>query len=112
EVEEYCDTVFVINKGRLIASGHVKDILRPHERVVRVVFEGPLPDNEALGAHERIRRVTSLAPNSLEITLTTHDSAWLNEHLVRGGYRVAAIRPKEKTLKEFFLSVTGDDSHA
>lgn len=112
EVEEYCDTVFVINKGRLIASGQVKDILKPHERIVRVTFEGKVPDGKTLMAEERIKYVESLAPNSLEIILTADDSVWLNRHLLEMGFKVAAISPRQKTLKEFFLSVTGDNAHA
>lgn len=111
EVEEYCDTVFVINKGRLIASGQVKDILTPHERVVRVIFEGEIPDRKMLMADGRIRHVESLAPNSLEITLAADDSVWLNRHLLQAGFKVAAINPRQKTLKEFFLSITGDNDH-
>lgn len=111
EVEEYCDTVFVINKGRLIASGQVKDILTPHERIVRVTFEGEVPDRRTLMADERIRNISSLTPNTLEITLAADNSVWLNRHLLETGFKVAAINPRQKTLKEFFLSITGDGDH-
>ena len=57
EVEEFCDTVFVINHGRLVASGSVREILRPRERVVRVVFQGRLPAPDFLRGLEGIRRV-------------------------------------------------------
>jgi len=36
EIEGVCDTVFVINQGHLVASGSVKELLKPHERIVRV----------------------------------------------------------------------------
>ena len=54
EIEEFCDTVFVINRGRLVASGNVKEILRPHERIVHVTFQGAVPDAATpLGARSR-----------------------------------------------------------
>jgi ABC-2 type transport system ATP-binding protein len=112
EVEEYCDTVFVINKGRLVASGHVRDILRPHERIVRTTFAGEVPDPETLRADERIKHVESIAPDTLDIVLAADDSAWLNQHLLQAGFRVSAISPRQKTLKEFFLSITGDHRNA
>jgi ABC-2 type transport system ATP-binding protein len=112
EVEEYCDTVFVINKGRLVASGQVKEILKPHEQIVRVTFEGRVPDHNGLTSHEQIVQVTPVTANTLEITLARNDSAWLNKHLLRSGFAVAAVTPKQKTLKEFFLSITGDTSRA
>ena len=43
EIEEFCDTVFVINRGHLVASGSVKELLKPHERIVRVTFQGRVP---------------------------------------------------------------------
>ncbi len=112
EVEEYCDTVFVIDKGRLVASGSVRDILRPHERVVQTTFTGEVPQSAMLLADERIKHVESIAPDTLEILLAAEDSAWLNQHLLQAGYRVSAIAPRQKTLKEFFLSITGDHRNA
>jgi ABC-2 type transport system ATP-binding protein len=108
EVEEYCDTVFVINRGRLVASGKVKEILKPHEQVVRVVFEGSAPAAETLRAWPEIREVETLGANTLEITLSRNDSAWLNQRLLQDGFRISAVVPKQKTLKEFFLSITGN----
>jgi ABC-2 type transport system ATP-binding protein len=112
EVEEYCDTVFVIDKGHLVAAGNVRDILRPHEQIVRATFAGAIPDPRMLLADARIRHVESIAPDTLEITLAAADSAWLNQHLLQAGYRVPVLGPRQKTLKEFFLSITGDHRHA
>jgi ABC-2 type transport system ATP-binding protein len=112
EVEEYCDTVFVINHGRLVASGAVKDILRPYEGVVRVTFQAEVPEPASLASDPQIQRVERLTANTLEITLNSGDSAGLNHRLHEAGHRVAALAPRQKTLKEFFLSITGDKGHA
>jgi len=112
EIEEFCDTVFVINQGRLVATGDVRELLRPHERMVRVTFQGRVPDQNYFAALEQIRQVESVAADTLEITLARDDSAWLNHHLQQAGFKVSAIAPKRKTLKEFFLSITGDKNHA
>ena len=111
EIEEYCDTVFVINHGRLVASGNVKEILRPHERVVRVSFQNQAPTPEFLRSFENVRHVDAAGPDTLEITLAQNDSAWLNQRLQDAGFRISALTPKQKTLKEFFLSITGDKNH-
>ena len=107
EVEEFCDTVFVINHGHLVASGRVKELLKPHERMVRVTFQGKVPDCDFISRHEQIRKAETVAADTMEITLAQNDSAWLNECLQAAGFRVSAIAPKQKTLKEFFLSITG-----
>ena len=46
------------------------------------------------------------------LTRTTDDPVWLNRYLLQAGFRVAAISPRQKTLKEFFLSITGDHANA
>ena len=84
----------------------------PHERIVRVTFEGKVPERNMLMAEEKIKDVEALTANSLEVTLAVDDPVWLNRHLLQAGFRVAAISPKQKTLKEFFLSITGDNDNA
>ena len=111
EVEEFCDTVFVINRGRLVASGRVKELLKPHERIVRVTFQGRVPDRDFISRHEQIRKAEPVSADTVEITLAQDDSAWLNQCLHQAGFRVSTIAPKQRTLKEFFLSITGDKSH-
>lgn len=109
EIEEFCDTVFVINHGRLVASGNVRDILRPREQIVRVTFQGPAPGPATFAGLAQVRDVTSAAPDTLEITLAGDHSAWLNNTLHQAGFRVSTLAPKQKTLKEFFLTITGND---
>ena len=112
EVEEFCDTVCVINHGRLVAAGSVKELLKPHERIVRVTFQNGVPDQTFFSSRAQIRKVETIADDTMEITLAQDDSAWLNQCLHQGGFKVSAIAPKQKTLKEFFLSITGDKPHA
>ena len=112
EIEEFCDTVCVINHGQLVASGNVRELLKPHERVVRVTFQGPLPNQDFSRRHKQIRHLESISSDTLEITLASNDPAWLNHCLQAEGCRVSALIPKQKNLKEFFLSITGDKPHA
>jgi len=111
EVEEFCDTVFVINHGRLVASGQVRELLRPHERIVRVTFQGRVPEPGFFSSQTQISNVAVRSEDTLEITLAQEDSAWLNQCLQKAGFTVSAIAPKQKTLKEFFLAITGDKSN-
>jgi ABC-2 type transport system ATP-binding protein len=110
EIEEFCDTVFVINRGRLVASGTVKELLKPHQRIVRVTFQGRIPDANFFSRQEKIVMFDVVAPDTLEITLAQDDPAWLNQCLLEAGFTVSALAPKQKTLKEFFLSITGNKS--
>ena len=107
EIEEYCDRVFVINTGRLISSGKVKEILAPHDNVVLVGFGGKPPDLTSIMKEEGIENIESIPGQMFEITLANRDTVWLNNLLLSRGYKVSSITPKRKTLKEFFLSITG-----
>jgi ABC-2 type transport system ATP-binding protein len=111
EVEEFCDTVCIINHGRLVASGSVRELLKPHERIVCVTFQNGFPDHAFLASHPEIRKAEIVTQDTMEITLARDGSAWLNQCLLQGGFSVSAIAPKQKTLKEFFLSITGDNPH-
>lgn len=112
EVEEYCYKVFVINHGRLIASGKVEDILAPHRNVTQVTFSGTAPKCDELLGNEGILNAESVSDDTVEITVAQHDSFWLNNLLLKKGYKVTALVPKQKTLKEFFLSIMGDKDNA
>ena len=107
EVEEYCDRVFVINNGRLISSGEVRDILAPHDNVVLVSFGSEPPDLTSFIKEEGIEYIESLPGEMYEISLANRDAVWLNNFLLSRGYKVSSLTPKRKTLKEFFLSITG-----
>jgi hypothetical protein len=54
--------------------------------------------------------VERLSNNSFVITLKNRDAVWLNRLLLNRGFSVSSISPKQKTLKEFFLSVTGENN--
>jgi ABC-2 type transport system ATP-binding protein len=112
EVEEYCDRVFVINHGSLITSGKVKEILAPHENVLQVTFHDKAVNTQSLLSEDGIELAESLSNNSVVITLKNRDAVWLNKLLLDRGYQVSALTPKQKTLKEFFLSVTGEKNNA
>ncbi len=108
EVEEYCDGVHVIDGGRLVASGEVREILRPRDGVVRVTFAGRRPDAAEVLGDDRIAGAAEAGADCLEFTLSGADSTWLNRHLLDRGLAVSAIAPRQMTLKDFFLSITGD----
>ena len=111
EVEEYCDTVHVIDEGRLVANGEVREILRSREGVVRVTFAGPPPDPAEMLRDEHIAQVAAGGAGALEFTLRAATRCGV-AFLVARGCAVSALAPRQMTLKDFFLSITGDARHA
>lgn len=111
EIEEYCDRVVIINKGQLIASGTVREILSGYDHIVRVAFHGARPDPSAFMPQDGIASVEALNSDTLQVTLADRDSAWLNRFLLDRHYQVSALVPGQRTLRDYFLSITGDRPH-
>ena len=107
EVEQVCDSVAIISKGRLVVQGDVADLLHPQEQVrLRTTddakalailtaaddIESPKAENEALVvmiAHERSSELTALLSKS-EVYVTE-------------------IAPLQVSLEQYFLDVTGEN---
>jgi len=104
EVEQMCTHVAVVQRGRLLASGRIDELVGAGRTVV-----------VATDDRDRARAVLArhLAPGSIEasgaglaVTLGDHDPADLVTWLVAEGLRIHALTPRGK-LEDAFLSLTG-----
>ncbi|MBI2191083.1 MAG: ABC transporter ATP-binding protein [Planctomycetes bacterium] len=104
EVEQIGTHLAVLELGRVIACGGLKDLLHPGGEVeVRVDRPGEAAKFlEGLGGH----RVKSASDGSLRVSLEEMDASELNARLVAAGYRVQELRPRRATLEEYFLNLT------
>src|SRR5947209_8649664 len=99
EVEQVCDRVAIIDRGRVIAIGTL-DELRGEEHSVRLRLGGLPAEGEAL-----LRRYGQLEVGGDWYTLRgiTHDQIpRLVEDLVAGGTRVYAVEPSRQSLEDRF----------
>ena len=108
EVEEYCDRVAIMNRGKLVCEGHVKEILAQTDPVVRVTFAGNRPEADVFRTIPGVESVCKAPGNALEFLLQGRDSAWLNRQLLEQGFAVATIAPRQRTLREFFFDMTAE----
>jgi ABC-2 type transport system ATP-binding protein len=108
EVEQICDRVGVIAKGRLVAEGTVDDLrgedalivgADPIARAREIVAEVPGVGNVTLQAGAL--RVTAGPDAAI-------DAAWLNARLVAAGVGVHELRRERASLESVFLDLTGD----
>ncbi len=110
EVEQVCDSVTIISRGRLIAQGSVADLLRARRsEQVRVKTTDDAKARETLSALEWVEDVTVEA-GSLLVTAPIARSGDLTAELSRAGVSVTEMAPVQTSLEEYFLDVTGDDS--
>ena len=110
EVEQVCDSVTIISRGRLIAQGVVADLLRARRREqIRVKTTDDVRARETLSALEWVEDVAAEA-GYLLVTAPIARSGDLTSALSQAGVSVTEMAPVQTSLEEYFLEVTGDDS--
>jgi ABC-2 type transport system ATP-binding protein len=109
EVEQMCTHVAVVQRGRLLASGSIGELVGTGRTVVVETDD-----------RDRARTVLArhLTPGSIEasgaglaVTLGGHEPADLVTWLVGDGLRIQALTPRGK-LEDAFLSLTGEPRSA
>ena len=109
EVEQVCDSVTIISKGKLVAQGGVADLLRSRGREqVRVKTTD---DNKARQVLSALRWVEEVAAeeDSLLVSAPVQRSPDLTAALSRSEVYVAEMAPVRTSLEDYFLEVTGSD---
>jgi len=100
QVEEVCEEIVLIHKGKNILSGMVKDVKnRFKENLFEVKFEGELPANI-----EDKFRLEKRAANSLVIQINEgDDSNEILQYLVKSGLHIISFKEILPTLNEIFI---------
>jgi ABC-2 type transport system ATP-binding protein len=110
EVEMTCDSVIIINRGRVVASSSLVDLARQagEKACLIAVFENPV-SAEAVRHLPGITSVTSDGDSSLR--LASQDMDILAPRLcalaVEKGWRLRELRPQKPTLEDLFVHITG-----
>jgi ABC-2 type transport system ATP-binding protein len=109
EVEQICDRVGVIQKGKLVAEGTVAELRGESGLYVRVE-----PIEEAAQVSARLAGVQEVEQKDglLRLTIDPGRAAELNGKLVEAGLRVSELRPAEQSLEDVFLQLTGEPQEA
>lgn len=105
QVEEICERIVLINKGRNIMEGEVATVKNNFkENLFKIDYEGTLPAN--LG-----EQVSIVRQNDRSITVQLPDERQSNEllqHLLRQGVFVHAFNEILPTLNEIFIRQVND----
>ncbi len=104
EVEQICNKVAIIDRGKLITQGFVKELMAREESVIFTIenprqAEGLLRDRLHL-------HILSTTGSEIKIRLNHKDIPDINEQLVKNGFRIHSIIPTTRSLEEIFLNLT------
>jgi ABC-2 type transport system ATP-binding protein len=105
EVEQTCDRVAIIRKGKLVAQGTVDELRGQATLIVKAT-----PGDAARRSLVQLLGQAAVAgvDGTLRLSVSPDRAADINAALVSAGIRVSELRPAERTLEEVFLSLTGE----
>ena len=104
EVEQVCDRVIVVQKGRIIASGTIAEVTKGGSAFVITVSE-PARAAAAVRPVAGVRQVTETA-TGIEVAADADRGAELNRALAQAGLYASALVPRESSLEDVFLQLT------
>jgi ABC-2 type transport system ATP-binding protein len=103
EIEQVCDRVAVLNKGRVVASGEVQNLIGGKGQVkVRVAS---LP--QAAEVLARLEGVTEVKPNGTYLYISGVESTKIVTHLVAHNLVPSEVILVKNDLETLFLELTG-----
>lgn len=103
EVQQICDTVAVINQGRIVASGKVQELLQSNRQ--RYAIDGPRISE--LRNHLAARSDCEIIQEDpLKISLGRTAPEELLRDVVGAGHAITAYHPVLLSLEDFFFSAT------
>ena len=106
EVEQVCDSVAILSRGKLIAQGRVEDLLKT-KGAVRVKTTD---DGKAQGHLATLDWVENVREEAGGLVVSgPPERAWeLTAALAEQGIYVSEMAPMQVSLERYFLEVTGD----
>ena len=108
EVEQVCDSVAIISKGRLIAQGEVSQLVAMSgSEQIRTKTTDNSKAHQILSALDWVEDVDT-HEDSLLVTAPIERSSEITAALARSEVYVAEMVPVRRSLEEYFLEVTGD----
>ena len=110
ELGDMCNTIGIIERGKMLASGNVKDILKRVRQVLEVRLEVLEGGDKAAEILEQTQGVVNIDRSGNEFQMQTklgrEQLADLHTKLVQAGVRVLFFEEEEGSLEDLFLSVT------
>jgi ABC-2 type transport system ATP-binding protein len=107
EVEQICDRVVIIDRGRLVRAGRLEDILSAGARVEVVVDQLP---EEAEAAAASCGAEIDRGSHGIRLLVEAGRKRELIQTLWAAGCDVVRVNPVKDTLEEVFLNLVGGRS--
>ena len=104
EVEQVCDRVIVVQKGRIIASGTIAEVTAGGS-AFRITVAEPARSAAIVRGVAGVRGVTE-TETGIDVAADAELGAELNRALAQAGLYASAIEPRQSSLEDVFLELT------
>jgi ABC-2 type transport system ATP-binding protein len=108
EIQEVCTHVAIINRGKLVATGPMHEILAGTEQLV-IDVDRPEDARKALQSLPDVESI-SLENGAVIVDYPLEQAAEITRFLVQSGFAVSQLRHREGQLEERFLALTGQEA--
>src|SRR5262249_37801450 len=106
DVEAMCDRVAILNRGRLVESGRLSEILKARSNEIEVVVSGM--NEEILAALGHFALEVAPTPEGARVRLAhDHELARLLAVVHRAGGRLVSVNPARESLEDLFVREIG-----
>ncbi|MGH7882860.1 MAG: ATP-binding cassette domain-containing protein [Candidatus Dormibacteraceae bacterium] len=108
EVGQMCTRLGIIRRGRLVAEGTIDELVQAPGDLE--ITAHPLPQAAALLEQLLGEGIVTLADQMLHVQAPAERAAEINRALISAGIEVSRLTPREKSLEDVFLELTGGDT--
>jgi ABC-2 type transport system ATP-binding protein len=108
EIEAACDDLVVIRYGELLFSGPLGELVKQAGECIEAVPEFPEDLVRLGGLMADLGWETSIAAGQLCVMAPAARAADVNRAAAKAGITLSALRPREASLEEVFLRMTGE----
>jgi len=109
EVEQVCNRVGIIHRGKLLAEGNVDQLLQRKTEVVEFTVDDASRAAEVV-RHFEWAEITAVNTSRMEVQVAHQRIPDLNRSLVNEGIGVFSITPKTVNLEELFFDIIRNTS--
>jgi ABC-2 type transport system ATP-binding protein len=110
EVEQVCDRVAILRRGRLLAQGLVSDLTQ--QQAYLEIGVGDLETARGVLAGLECVRDVRIEDGFLHVDADASDGAQISKALAEAGIYVSSLSQKHSSLEDVFLELTSDDGEA
>ncbi|HEY6930557.1 MAG TPA: ABC transporter ATP-binding protein [Thermoanaerobaculia bacterium] len=111
EVEQTCDRVSIIHRGKTLATGSVQDLLeRSASGRTRFALRPAAKAFEVLSQQPGVSSVQIMDDSTVSAVLARTASPAAIAALVAAGVELFSVEPPSSTLEEVFMEVTGGET--